>query len=70
MSNKTILELAKEHQQKVWMGKNKISKNRNLQLMDTHCIMCGRNMTVKKWENPPHYCYKCSDEIEGVFQDY
>ena len=66
----SILELAKAHQVKCWKGRNNINSNRNLQLMDSNCCMCGRAMTVKKWENKPHYCYKCHDEAEAVFQDY
>ena len=67
---KSVLELAGEHMRKCWVGKHKISLNRNLQLMDSNCTMCGRKMTVKKWEHRPHYCFKCDQDIEGVFQDF
>lgn len=70
MSEKTLLELAKEHQVQCYFGKHNISKNRHILLKDTACIVCGRKMTVKKFENAPHYCYKCDQDIEGVFQDY
>ena len=37
---------------------------------DVNCIMCRRQMTVKEFEYPPFYCYKCEPELESVFQDY
>ena len=44
-----------------------VEENWTNKLKDTNCIMCYRKMTVKEFEHPPHYCYKCNDEVEGVF---
>ena len=44
-----------------------VEENWTNKLKDVTCIMCYRKMTVKGFENPPYYCYKCNDEVEGVF---
>ena len=44
-----------------------VDRNWTNKLKDVICIMCRRQMTVKLYENPPYYCYKCNDEAEGVF---
>ena len=65
---KTLIQLAKEHQIACHNGRHKVNKAvRNMNDMDVTCIMCGRKMTSRREQNPPFYCYRCSDEIEGVF---
>jgi hypothetical protein len=66
----TLSEAAKKHMIERFIGGSKFtrkSKASAYDYKDTTCIMCGRNMTVSKKENPPHYCYLCHDEAEGVF---
>src|SRR4030066_1881070 len=70
MSEKSILELAKEHTLKCWLGKHHITgKARKYRDKDVTCHLCGRKMTVPQWENPPFYCYKCDEEAESVQRD-
>ena len=44
-----------------------VEMNWTNKLKNVLCIMCNRKMTAKRFENAPHYCYKCHDEAEGVF---
>jgi len=46
-----------------------VEENWTNKLKDVRCIMCNRRMTVKKFELHPYYCYKCNDEVEGVFNN-
>lgn len=35
---------------------------------EVKCSLCKRIMTVRDYEHPPYYCYKCSEEHESVHQ--
>lgn len=69
MSDKSVLELAKEFQVKMYFGKHHIGKARKYRDKDVTCHMCGRPMTAPEWENTPFYCYKCDEEAESVQRD-
>jgi len=72
MSEKSILELAKEHQIACYMGKHKLmkgGKSKNYRYISVNCILCGRKMDAPEFENPPYYCYKCDPEAEAMLRD-
>ena len=64
--SKSILELAKGHMIARHDGKH--AAKRNHKRKDVGCVLCGRTMTVRDFENPPFYCYKCDQDIEGIHQ--
>jgi hypothetical protein len=64
-----ILKLAKEHQVKCAFGRFKIDgKANSYGHKESNCQMCNRKMTVPKPAHKPHFCYKCSPEVEATEQ--
>jgi len=67
--NKTILELAKEHQLKCFMGRHHITgKAHKYRYKEVNCVLCKRKMDVPDFEHPPYYCWKCDHEAEAALR--
>jgi hypothetical protein len=63
---KSVAKLAKEHmRERKGMGFNKSLTDKRIPVK---CNVCRRDMTVRDYENPPYYCYKCNEEAEACHQ--
>lgn len=67
MSQTGLLELAKEHQVKRFLGRyssqNGLGKTKRGYKLAT-CIECKKQMDVPDFEVNPFYCYHCNEEAE------
>lgn len=41
-----------------------ILNNTQIKRKKTTCAICGKGMESPAWEEPPFYCWKCSDKHE------
>jgi len=63
MSDTSLTELAREHMKERYFASCK-TKTKQVRNKKSKCCMCNREMESPVWENPPFYCWKCSDKHE------
>lgn len=61
MADKDFMEIVRDAQLNNFMGRNGGFTNARKK---TKCNQCGREMESPAWENPPFYCWRCSDKHE------
>jgi hypothetical protein len=65
ISTSELLKLAGDHMRERWMGRHNVFNRKKIRAT---CSVCRREMEAGsvrgEMENPPYYCWRCSDKHE------